>query len=203
MLCFDKILKHIIASVLVLMFSNLVQAGTLDDYLQKYSKITPVQRYRVSLYDELIVYFSQHSFFQEDHAVDPDFLRSLILSESNAKCAALSPKDAMGLTQMRYQTAKEASEQLLKYNKKYRYVDTKRLEKLEPQDLYDPAINLLLASFIISKYNKRYNGRLDLVVAAWNAGPSTIKDDMPPAYPETLALIGRVNGYMMQYKGLM
>ena len=71
-----------------------------------------------------------------------------------------------------------------------------KLKDLQPDDLYDPATNILLACYLISKYNHDYNGQLELVVAAWNAGRNSITDDLqPPNYQETLNLIGKINGY--------
>jgi soluble lytic murein transglycosylase-like protein len=76
-------------------------------------------------------------------------------------------------------------------------VNNDRLRNLTPRDLYDPAVNLLLASFLIAQYNVEFDGRLDLVVAAWNAGKGAVKNGRPPAYGETLDLIGKVNAYFV------
>ena len=64
-------------------------------------------------------------------------------------------------------------------------------------DLYDPAINILLACYLIAKYNNKFEGKLDLVVSAWNAGENSISDNRPPQYDETLNLIGKVNGFFI------
>jgi hypothetical protein len=38
-----------------------------------------------------------------------------------------------------------------------------------------------------------------LVVSAWNAGRGAVKNGQPPAYDETLDLIGKVNAYFVLF----
>ena len=64
----------------------------------------------------------------------------------------------------------------------------------------DPAINILICTYLIDKYNSNYNGNLALIISAWNAGPgSIIQHRGYPPYEETLTLIARVNSYLTYY----
>lgn len=175
------------------------QAG-IDEYLQKHldTRATQSQRNRLSQYDHLIEYFCTLPFMPNGIEIHPDFLRALILAESDGEMQAVSAKNAKGLTQILYTTGKEAAEAIIENTAidldNLEYVTKTQLEQLSPEDLYDPAINIMLACYLISKYNEDYQGHLDLVVSAWNAGPRSISDGQPPEYEETLNLIGKVNG---------
>ncbi|MFP7755535.1 hypothetical protein ACLG6S_12975 [Thermodesulfobacteriota bacterium B35] len=59
--------------------------ASLRTYVKKYSSIeVSVQQIRrLRRYDHLIEYFSSFSFFQPRHKVNPDFIRALILAESD------------------------------------------------------------------------------------------------------------------------
>ncbi len=135
--------------------------------------------------------------------IHPDFTRALILAESNGDPLALSSKKARGLTQIIYTTGKEAAEAITRSQtidlEQLEYVTRNQLEQLNPEDLHDPAINIMLACYLISKYNQEYQGHLDLVVSAWNAGAGSISNNQPPEYDETLNLIGKINGLFRFY----
>jgi len=180
-------------------------AGTpraaLNHYVKKYKaiQVSAEQEKRLARYDYLVRYFCSFSYFQPRHKVNPDFIRALILAESNANPRARSNKDARGLTQITYATGKQAATELAGKNIHFRYVSKKRLENLRPADLYNPAVNILLACYLIAKYNYQHKGRLDLVVSAWNAGEYSIVGGKPAQYRETLNHIGKVNGYFVYF----
>lgn len=169
----------------------------LKHYLKKYSevKISAVQKNRLADYDHLIDYFCEFEFFEPKHKVNPDFLRALILAESSGKPRARSKKNARGLSQIIYSTGKQAAHEILELNFDFQYASVHKLRKLKPDDLYDPAINILLACYLIAKYNHSFDGKLDLVVSAWNAGENSIINNTAPNYRETMDLIGKVNGF--------
>jgi soluble lytic murein transglycosylase-like protein len=178
-----------------------VEAGSLKKYVTKYKEIqvSQKQQHRLARYDHLINYFSSFSFFRPRHKVNPDFIRALILAESNARPRAKSNKGARGLTQITYGTGKEAAQELVKKNIHFRYINKRKLQALTRKDLYDPATNILLACYLIAKYNYQHKGKLDLVVSAWNAGEYSIKNKKPAQYKETLNHIGKVNGYFIYF----
>ncbi len=177
--------------------SAAAQKKDMSHYVQKYRqlKVTDDQLNKLSEYDTLINHFSSVAYFRPRHKVNPDFMRALILAESAVDPRALSNKNARGLSQILYETGKIAAKEIAGKNLKFQHVSREQLLDLQPDDLYDPAVNILLASYLVSKYNYKYKGKLELVIAAWNAGENSITDNCPPPYSETLNLIGKVNGY--------
>lgn len=175
--------------------------ATLTQYVQKHRNIqvTHQQSRKIARYDYLIKYYSSIAYFRAGHKVNADFIRALMLAESNGDPKALSHKDARGLCQITFPTGKQAATELARKNIQLKYVSRKRLLNLGPNDLYNPAINILLTCYLISKYNSQFQGKLDLVVAAWNAGENSISNNRPPQYKETLNLIGKVNGYFIHF----
>jgi len=111
----------------------------------------------------------------------------------------VSEKKALGLCRLLYPTAQVAARELLAKGLRFEHVSVERLRRLQPEELFDPAVNILLACYLISKYNKAHNGSPDMVVAAWNAGQGSISNGKVPEYPETLDLIGKVNGYFLAF----
>jgi soluble lytic murein transglycosylase len=173
----------------------------LKIYLRKYLHTAiPADRLeKISRYNHLITYYSNYSYFRPNYKVHPDFIRALILAESDCNPQAVSDKKALGLGQILLSTGKEAARELSRTNVPFRYVDPDKLRNLQGNDLFDPAINILLTCYLISKYNYKYNGKLELVVSAWNAGENTelLDSGIPAPYPETHDLIGKVNGYFL------
>lgn len=146
-------------------------------------------------YGELIEYFCDFAFFKPRHKVNPDFIRALILAESAGDPKAISHKDARGLGQILPETGRIAGRELFGRQEEFQYVSRQKLKDIQAQDLHDPALNILLTCYLIAKYNYQYDGKLQLVVSAWNAGENAIENNQPPNYRETLELIGKVNGY--------
>ncbi len=174
---------------------------SLQSYVEKHKdiKASKTQKERLARYEHLIQYFCSLPFIKPRYKVNPDFIRSLIIAESNVKADARSIKNAKGLTQIIYPTGKRAALELARKNYNFRYVSRDTLLNLKPEDLYNPAVNILIACYLIAKYNDKFNGRLDLVVAAWNAGEGSIQNNNPPPYGETLNLIGKVNGFFLYF----
>ena len=121
------------------------------------------------------------------------------MAESSCDPKAISPKQAMGLGQLTYATATRAASELAETGVDFKYIDENKLHHLQPEDLYKPQINILLTCYLVSKYNFLYDGRLDLVVTAWNAGENTpsLKEGIAADYRETEDLIGKINGYYL------
>lgn len=165
----------------------------------KHAKISKTQLLKLRKYDHLIRYFSGFSFFRPRYKVSPDFIRALILAESDCNTFAVSQKDALGLGQIIHSTGREAARDIYNIRMEFRYINENKLRNLQKEDLFDPAINILLTCYLISKYNYRFNGRLDLVVSAWNAGENvdSLKIGLPAPYSETHNLIGKVNAYYL------
>ena len=175
----------------------------LRDSVRKYDSVVVNIQYleRIKQFEHLIVYFSGFSYFEAHHVVSPDFIKALIIAESSCNPLATSAKDARGLGQLQYSTAKIIADSLYETGVNFKYIDEKHLKNLQPDDLYQPAMNILLTCALISKYNFWYDGRIELVLTAWNAGENVapLKKRSPVTYPETENLIGKVNGYYLYF----
>ena len=123
----------------------------------------------------------------------------MILAESSADPQAISSKGALGLGQIILTTATQAGRELAQSKTHFRYVSKKKLINLTKNDLFDPAVNILLTCYLISKYNFKFDGKIDLVLTAWNAGENTesLTYGRHAPYRETEDLIGKVNAYFV------
>ena len=173
--------------------------GDLSRYVDKYTtiSISHDQLQDLSHYSHFITYFSRIPFFRPRHRVSPDFIKALILAESNCNQYAVSSDNALGLGQILYSTGREAARDIYNSGRTFKYINRKDLKALHRDDLFNPAINILLTCYLISKYNYKFNGKLELVVSAWNAGENvgSLQFGLPAPYSETYNLIGKINGY--------
>jgi soluble lytic murein transglycosylase-like protein len=173
--------------------------GSLYSSVRKYKDNTIDKQAidRLSEFDTLIRYFTSFSYFVPHHKTSPDFIRALILAESSANPKAVSNKNAIGLGQIILTTGKQAGLELAKSKVRFRYVSQNTLLHLKEKDLFDPAVNILLTCYLIAKYNYKFDGKLHLVMTAWNAGENTesLNHGQHAPYKETEDLIGKVNSY--------
>lgn len=190
---------HCLLLTIVLLSTATVSGGSLSHSVGKYrdSSVHRQDIEKLARYDHLIRYFAGFSYFRPKHKVSPDFVRALILAESGANPTAVSSKKALGLGQILFTTGQQAAKELGGSRTTFRYVSRQQLQNLQEEDLFDPAINILITCYLVAKYNFKFDGRLDLVVSAWNAGEYTEslsrKNHAP--YRETEDLIGKVNAY--------
>lgn len=154
---------------------------------------------RLNPYNNLITYFAGRVYLTPHRPIHPHFIRALILAESSGKVDAISEKGAIGLGQILFTTGKEAAARLARSQATFKYVQRERLMTLSPNDLKDPGINILLTCYLLATYNQRFNGRLDLIVSAWNAGVNqkSLQQNRHVPFQETENLIGRINGYYL------
>ena len=105
------------------------------------------------------------------YSIDPQLIHSIILAESNYNPCAISSKGAVGLMQLMPQTAIEFG------------VDNP----------YDPEENIEGGVNYIKYLCKLFNHKIDLVLAAYNAGQEAIEKygGIPP-YPETKKYVRKV-----------
>ncbi len=191
-------MKKIIQVVIICVVFVSVAAVATGNDLTKYSnvRLSVAQLERIASHDHLVRYYCDNlMLYGYENRVDPNFIRALMVAESNVKEDAISSASAYGLTQITVDTGAAALREIEKARKDYDQDSETIKYSLSGEELLDPGMNIFLATYIISKYNAQFDGRLDLVVAAWNAGPGSIKNDMPPNYRETLDIIGKVNGY--------
>lgn len=112
----------------------------------------------------------------ERNEVDPNLVRAVIGRESGFRTNAVSSAGALGLMQLMPDTAKT----------------------LGVVDAFDPAQNVGAGTRLLRQLIDRYDGRLDLALAAYNAGPAAVdKFGAVPPYAETQAYVRDV---LAQYK---
>lgn len=112
----------------------------------------------VNPYDGLIRRSAQR------HELDPALLTAVVRAESGFDSHALSKAGAMGLMQLMPPTA----------------------ESLGVSNPYDPEQNVDAGARLLRGYIDQYHGRLDLALAAYNAGPGAVaKYGGVPPYAET------------------
>lgn len=153
---------------------------------------------RIHQLEPYIRYFTSLAYGPQNARVPADYIRALILTESGGDRLAHSGKGARGLTQIIPSTARRVLQDLAVADYDYLYVDEALFGQFDPENLFDPALNILIACYLSATYHDRYGGRTDLVVSAWNAGPGAVRryGNQPPPYPETRTLIKRVITYM-------
>ncbi len=112
-------------------------------------------------------------------SLDPRFVEAIVHVESNFKPKATSPKGAMGLMQVMPQTADASG----------------------IHNPYNPLDNLMGACQYLRILMNRYQHRLPLVLAAYNAGPANVEKyrGIPP-FPETRAYVRSVLKYYKELR---
>jgi len=123
---------------------------------------------RVALYQDLI---EQHS---TANRVNPDLVRALIQAESAFNSQAVSPKGAMGLMQLMPGTAADHG----------------------VRDAFNPAENIRAGVKYLKHLLDRFNGQVELALAAYNAGPGAVQKygGKVPPYKETQNYVARIQG---------
>jgi soluble lytic murein transglycosylase-like protein len=119
-----------------------------------------------------------------DNGLDSALLGAVIAIESGFRKDARSPRGAVGLMQLMPRTAAAL-------------VDVRDLETA----LVDPATNVGAGSRHLRRLIDQYPGRLDLALAAYNAGEGAVEkyDDVPP-YAETRQYVRDVIALYARYK---
>jgi soluble lytic murein transglycosylase-like protein len=107
----------------------------------------------------------------ERHNVDPALIRAVIQTESNWNSGAVSRKGAGGLMQLIPTTA----------------------QRFGASDLFNPQQNIDAGVRYLKTLLERYNGNLDLALAAYNAGEGAVdRAHGIPAYRETRNYVHKV-----------
>ncbi len=111
----------------------------------------------------------------EKFNVDEKLIKSVILTESQAKPNAKSKANAKGLMQLIDSTA----------------------TYLGVENVWDPKENIMGGTKYLSKLLKTFKGNMDLAIAGYNAGPGNVKkhNGIPP-FKETQNYVQRVKNYL-------
>lgn len=117
-------------------------------------------------YDNLI---NQHA---KANGLDPALVKAVMLTESNSNPTAISPKGAQGLMQIMPDTA----------------------QIVDLRNPFDPEENIRAGTRYLKLLNELFKGDLELVLAAYNAGPSKVMqhNNTVPPIGETINYIKRV-----------
>ena len=113
------------------------------------------------------------------HGLDPLLVASVVEVESHFKARAGSHKGAVGLMQLLPSTA-----------------------GLPVVQLYNPVVNLDAGAGYLAEMIERFDGDLELALAAYNAGPTNVRrhEGVPP-FPETQGYVVKVLGrYVDHYR---
>lgn len=104
--------------------------------------------------------------------LDPALLHAVINAESGYRPLAVSSRGATGLMQLMPATAR----------------------RLGARNTYDPEQNVMAGARYLSQLQREFNGDISLALAAYNAGPATVKrhGNVIPPYTETQAYVPRV-----------
>ena len=152
---------------------------------------------RINKYDHLIRYFSSLCYTREGYNVNSNYIKALIAAESGGRPTVVSHKGAIGLTQIMFSSAQKYVSQLAQTGFDFKYVDEQKMKNFKKEYLYDPAVNILICTYITDLNNARFGGDLSTTVAAWNAGEYAVyKYEGIPPYNETLGLITKVSNYL-------
>ena len=107
----------------------------------------------------------------ERHRIDPALIRAVIQTESGWNAGAVSRKGAVGLMQLVPSTA----------------------QRYGVKDLFSPKQNVDAGVRYLKSLLERYNGNLELALAAYNAGEGAVdRARGVPAYRETRNYVQRV-----------
>lgn len=108
-----------------------------------------------------------------ENDVAPELLLAVMVQESGGRADAVSPAGAQGLMQLMPATAKE----------------------LGVDDPLDPAQSIRGGAQYLSRMRARFGDDMDLVLAAYNAGPGNVRraGNTIPAFPETRDYVRKVS----------
>ncbi len=157
-------MKKIIQVVIICVVFVSVAAVATGNDLTKYSnvRLSVAQLERIASHDHLVRYYCDNlMLYGYENRVDPNFIRALMVAESNVKEDAISSASAYGLTQITVDTGAAALREIEKARKDYDQDSETIKYSLSGEELLDPGMNIFLATYIISKYNAQFDGRLE------------------------------------------
>ncbi len=160
----------------VMHFTNTPTSNAYDYKLYIKEKTSVARQfYATNKYDHFI------SDASEQTGVDSRLLKAMIKAESDFNPRAVSRKGAMGLMQ----------------------IMPENFKMLDLKNPFDPLQNIRAGARYFQQLYQRFNGKLALSLAAYNAGPTAVDryKSIPP-YEETEEYVRRVLRYYRTFKQL-
>ena len=157
-------------------FNGKLSFGVYDDITNNFAKA--INAYKKTSTDFPNTYDNIIKEAAEKYSVPEYLIKAVIKQESNYMPNAISSKGAIGLMQIMPSTGALLG------------VDDNELLK-------DPYINIMTGTKYLSQMLNRYNGRLDLSLSAYNAGPNLVdKLQRIPNIDETKNYVKNIIGYI-------
>lgn len=157
-------------------FNGKLSFGVYDDITNNFAKA--INAYKKTSTDFPNTYDNIIEEASEKYSVPEYLIKAVIKQESNYMPNAISSKGAIGLMQIMPSTGALLG------------VDDKELLK-------DPYINIMTGTKYLSQMLNRYDGRLDLSLSAYNAGPNLVdKLQRIPNIDETKNYVKNIIGYI-------
>lgn len=157
-------------------FNGKLSFGVYDDITNNFAKA--INAYKKASADFPNTYDNIIKEASEKYSVPEYLIKAVIKQESNYMPNAISSKGAIGLMQIMPSTGALLG------------VDDKELLK-------DPYINIMTGTKYLSQMLNRYDGRLDLSLSAYNAGPNLVdKLQRIPNIDETKNYVKNIIGYI-------
>lgn len=139
---------------------NSYYSGLAEDKMARLSggNVVKTSRVTAAMTKEYpVLYRTELIRSARSRGIDPRFVLAIMKQESSFRPNAKSPAAARGLLQLVFDTA-------LKYNKKAGY------PALQPDDLYQPAINIAIGSVYIQELKDEFGGLYEAIAASYNGG---------------------------------
>ncbi len=160
----------------VMHFTNTPTSNVREYKLYVKEKTTLSRRFKAT--DKFDRFISDAS---AQTGVDSRLLKAMIKAESDFNPRAVSKKGAMGLMQ----------------------IMPENFKMLDLQNPFDPWQNIRAGARYFQKLYERFNGKLALSLAAYNAGPTAVdRYKRIPPYKETEEYVRRVLRYYRTFKQL-
>ncbi len=119
--------------------------------------------------------------------IETEVLLSLIKVESGFREKVVSPKGAVGLMQVMPETAEWI-------------VKKEKIFKDREYDLYNYKDNIKIGTTYFKYLDKKYNGDLVNILAAYNAGTNRVKTGRWKKFRETTRYVNKIRVYRYMYK---
>jgi soluble lytic murein transglycosylase-like protein len=156
----------------VLHFSNVPTSSQYRIYImERPASLTDNNNFR--RYDQIIREAAK------THGLSEPLLKAIIKAESNFNPRAVSKRGAKGLMQ----------------------IMPKNFHALNIRNPFNPRENIMGGAKYFKRLHVRYNGKLPLALAAYNAGPQMVdKYKKIPPFPETHNFVEKVMKYFYAYR---